>query len=124
MAVLPTQFAVQTRQSANWNDARRRVIALYRNWVRAAPEIQVMYSVPLPVSVIRTRIRQEFERHRFVNKLAVTDVLLVKGNADYQETMNYWRQTNHIMSYFNGDNLGGDKKLPANFMSGFLQGRN
>ncbi|KAK3333533.1 hypothetical protein B0T19DRAFT_418349, partial [Cercophora scortea] len=84
MAVLPTQFAVQTRQSANWNDARRRVLALYRNWVRAAPEIQTMYSVPLPVSAIRTRIRQEFERHRFVNKLAVTDVLLVKGNADYQ----------------------------------------
>lgn len=49
-----------------------------------APEIQTMYSVPLPVSVIRTRIRQEFERNRFVNKLPVVDVLLFKGNADFQ----------------------------------------
>ncbi len=43
-----------------------------------------MYSVPLPVAVIRTRIRQEFERHRYVNKLPVVDVLLMQSNADYQ----------------------------------------
>jgi hypothetical protein len=43
-----------------------------------------MYSVPHPVSAIRTRIRQEFERHRYVNKLSVVDVLLFQGNADYQ----------------------------------------
>lgn len=100
------------------------MLASYRNWIRAAPEIQTMYSVPLPVSVIRTRIRQEFERNRFVNKLPVVDVLLFKGNADFQETMNYWRQTNHIMQYFQGENYQGAKKLPSNFMEGFLEGRN
>lgn len=49
-----------------------------------APEIQTMYSVPLPVAAIRTRMRQEFERHRFVNKLPVVDVLLFQSAADYQ----------------------------------------
>lgn len=49
-----------------------------------APEIQTMYSVPLPVSVIRTRMREEFERHRFVNKLPVVDVLLFQSDAEYQ----------------------------------------
>jgi NADH dehydrogenase (ubiquinone) 1 alpha subcomplex subunit 6 len=43
-----------------------------------------MYSVPQPVSAIRTRMRQEFERHRFVDKLPVVDVLLMQSNADYQ----------------------------------------
>ncbi len=43
-----------------------------------------MYSVPLPVSAIRTRMRQEFERHRYVNKLPVVDVLLLQNNAEYQ----------------------------------------
>jgi len=124
MAVLPTQYAITTRQSANWADAKRRVLAVYREWLRAAPEIQTMYSVPLPVSVIRTRIRQEFERHRFVNKLPVVDVLVTKGHIDYQETMNYWRQATHIMSYFKGENFRGDKRLPSNFMQGFLEGRN
>ncbi|KAJ9143593.1 Complex 1 protein [Coniochaeta hoffmannii] len=124
MAISPTQYAIKTRQSANWNDAKKRVLASYRAWLRGAGEIQTMYSVPLPVSAIRTRIRQEFERHRYVNKLPVVDVLIQKGNADYQETMNYWRQTTHVMSYFKEENFRGDKRLPNNFITGFLEGRN
>lgn len=49
-----------------------------------APEIQTMYNIPLPVSVIRTRMREEFERHRFVNKLSVVDVLIFQSHAEYQ----------------------------------------
>ncbi|AEO68941.1 0e3f6bd5-42da-44bb-9a73-ff578c22c59a [Thermothielavioides terrestris] len=124
MAISPTQFAVTTKQSANWAEAKQRVLAAYRNWIRAAPEIQTMYSVPHPVSAIRSRIRQEFERHRYVNKLPVVDVLLLQSNADYQETMNFWRQTNHVMSYFKEENFRGEKRLPSNFLAGFLEGRN
>ncbi len=43
-----------------------------------------MYSVPHEVAAIRTRMRQEFERHRFVNKLPVVDVLLFQSSAEYQ----------------------------------------
>lgn len=43
-----------------------------------------MYNVPLPVSVLRTRIREEFERHRFAKKLPVVDVLIFKSDAEYQ----------------------------------------
>jgi hypothetical protein len=49
-----------------------------------APEIQTMYNIPLPVSAVRTKIREEFERHRFANKLSVVDVMLFKSHADYQ----------------------------------------
>lgn len=49
-----------------------------------APEIQSMYSVPLPTSVIRTRLREQFEKHRFVDKLPVVDVLLFQSHAEYQ----------------------------------------
>ncbi|KAI0976230.1 complex 1 protein [Xylaria arbuscula] len=124
MAVTPTQFARVTRSSANWNDANRRVLAAYREWIRAAPEIQTMYSVPFPVSSIRTRMRQEFERHRYVNKLPVVDVLLMQNNAEYQEMMNFWKQTTHVMSYFESENFRGSDRLPRNFIQGFLEGRN
>ncbi|CCC10646.1 unnamed protein product [Sordaria macrospora k-hell] len=124
MSITPTKYAITTRQSANWDDAKRRVFALYRRWLRSTPEMQSMYSLPLPISVIRTRIRQEFERNRFVNKLNVVDVLLTKGHADYQETMNFWRQTTHMMSYFNEESFRGAKRLPSSFIDGFLQGRN
>lgn len=46
--------------------------------------MQTMYNLPMPVANIRTRIRQEFERNRFVNKLNVADVLLFKSHAEYQ----------------------------------------
>ncbi|CAI4219230.1 unnamed protein product [Parascedosporium putredinis] len=118
MAITPTQFAVLTRQSAGWSDAKRRVLSSYRSWLRAAPEIQTMYNIPLPISALRTRVRQEFEKHRFVNKLAVVDVLIMKNNAEYQEMMNFWKQTTHVMSYFKEENFRGDKRLPTNFMEG------
>ncbi|KAI6772082.1 hypothetical protein HG530_003040 [Fusarium avenaceum] len=121
MAITPTQFAKKTAQSANWSDAKRRVLSSYREWIRAAPEVQTMYNMPMPVSAIRTRMRQEFERQRFVNKLSVVDVLLFKSHAEYQETMNFWKQTNHIMAYFKEENFRGDKRLPGSFMTGFLE---
>ncbi|KAF4970189.1 hypothetical protein FSARC_2706 [Fusarium sarcochroum] len=131
MAITPTQFAKKTAQSANWSDAKRRVLSSYREWIRAlltsenqAPEVQTMYNMPMPVSAIRTRMRQEFERQRYVKKLSVVDVLLFKSHAEYQETMNFWKQTNHIMAYFKEENFRGDKRLPSSFMTGFLEGRN
>lgn len=43
-----------------------------------------MYNMPMPISVIRNRMRQEFERNRFVSKLSAVDVLLFKSHAEYQ----------------------------------------
>lgn len=49
-----------------------------------APEIQSMYSLNIPVSRIRTKTRQEFERHRYVAQLPVVDVLLFQSHQEYQ----------------------------------------
>lgn len=38
----------------------------------------------MPVSVIRTKIRQEFEKHRYVSQLSVIDVLLYQSHAEFQ----------------------------------------
>ena len=43
-----------------------------------------MYSLNLPVSQLRTKVRQEFERHRFVNQLPVIDMLLFQSHAEFQ----------------------------------------
>jgi len=82
-----------------------------------------MYSLNIPVSSIRTKIRQEFERHRYVAQLKTTDVLLFQSHAEFQETLNYWKQLNHVLQYFRAEE---DPKLkfPSNFIGGFLQGRN
>ena len=43
-----------------------------------------MYSLNKPVSELRTKIRQEFERRRYVNQLRVVDVLIQNSHAEYQ----------------------------------------
>jgi len=48
------------------------------------PEIQTMYSLDMPVSAIRTKMRQEFERHRYVQQLKTVDVLLFNSHQEYQ----------------------------------------
>ncbi|GME43130.1 Complex 1 LYR protein [Neofusicoccum parvum] len=116
----PTFLAQKTRSSANWSDAKRRVLKAYRDWLRAAPEIQTMYSLNFPVSQIRTKTRQEFERHRYVSQLQTVDVLLQQSNAEFQETLNYWKQLNHVLKYFKVEE-DPKHKLPNNFITGFLE---
>lgn len=51
---------------------------------KKSPEIQSMYSLNMPVSKIRTKVRQEFEKHRYVNHLQAVDVLLQQSQAEFQ----------------------------------------
>jgi NADH dehydrogenase (ubiquinone) 1 alpha subcomplex subunit 6 len=43
-----------------------------------------MYSLNMPVSAIRTKIRQEFERHRYAAQLRTVDVLLFNSHQEFQ----------------------------------------
>jgi NADH dehydrogenase (ubiquinone) 1 alpha subcomplex subunit 6 len=123
MVINPTYLAQRTRSSVNWTDAKRRVIHSYRDWLRSAPEIQTMYSLNLPVSTLRTKMRQEFERHRYVNQMKTVDVLLFNSHQEFQETLNFWKQLSHVLKYFRAEE-DPKARLPANFINGFLEGRN
>ncbi|RDW89471.1 hypothetical protein BP6252_01503 [Coleophoma cylindrospora] len=123
MVINPTYLAQRTRQSVNWADAHRRVLKSYREWLRSAPEIREMYSLGMPVSALRTKMRQEFERHRFVKDTKVVDMLLFQSHAEFQETLNYWKQLPHVLKYFRAEEDPTSHR-PKNFMSGFLEGRN
>ena len=46
-----------------------------------------MYSLDKPVSQLRTKMRTEFERHRYVGQLQVVDMLLQHSNSEYQVRM-------------------------------------
>jgi hypothetical protein len=49
-----------------------------------------MYSLNMPVSKIRTKIRSEFEKHRYVNQLGVVDVLLFQSHSEFQVSQRPW----------------------------------
>ncbi|PVH94994.1 NADH dehydrogenase, alpha subcomplex, subunit 6 [Periconia macrospinosa] len=123
MVINPTYLAQRTRSSVSMADAKRRVLHSYRDWLRAAPEVQTMYSLNLTISQLRTKVRQEYERHRYVNQLKTIDVLLFNSHQEFQETLNYWKQKTHVLKYFRTDEEDA-VKLPNNFINGFLEGRN
>lgn len=43
-----------------------------------------MYSLGMPVSQLRTKMRSEFERHRYVNQIGTVDKLLYESHAEFQ----------------------------------------
>ena len=56
-----------------------------------------MYALGVSPAYVRHALRQRFERQRHVTDSRAIDVLLLKGRQDYQETMNCWKQTDHVV---------------------------
>jgi NADH dehydrogenase (ubiquinone) 1 alpha subcomplex subunit 6 len=70
---------------------------------------------------LKRRIRQEFEKHRFVKEVATIDILLFKGRIDFEETLNSWKQPTHIMRYFPTDEYAEPKT--QDFLTNFYNGQ-
>lgn len=67
------------------------------------PDMVNLYQMELPVSTVRSKVRQEFERNRYLSDLPTIDVLLFKGQVEYQELNNFWKQQTHVMKYVEAD---------------------
>ncbi|KAH9837700.1 NADH-ubiquinone oxidoreductase Complex1 subunit [Rhodofomes roseus] len=118
-STIPARLARPAARSASPQEARKRAIQLYRDWYRGAPEIITMYAIPVTAQHIRHSIRRKFEESRYVTDPRVIDVLLLKGRQEYQETMNLWKQTDHVM----GIMLEDRKRPPRTFLQKFYEGR-
>ncbi|KAG7811094.1 hypothetical protein KL921_002722 [Ogataea angusta] len=118
---LPTAFAETTRFSTSSAEMRIRVLNLYRRYLRHSRNFVNNYDLDVPASQVKTKIRQEFERQRFVNDLAVQNVLYMKAQMEFQELVNFWKQQCHVMMYFEPfssyDNTANDS-----FIDKFLKG--
>lgn len=89
-------------------------------WYPQVPEIQKLYELDLPESALRAKIREEFEKNRHVTDVQVRDVLLAKGQMEYQETMNLWKQQTHVYRYFAEEEAA---PKPVTFLDKFFDGR-
>ncbi|KAJ1917948.1 ndufa6 NADH-ubiquinone oxidoreductase subunit [Tieghemiomyces parasiticus] len=116
---MPIIESVAITSSKSLAQARQRVIGQYRQWQRAVPGIVEQFQLSMPMSVIRAKIREEFEKNRYVSDLKSIDVLLVKGQMDYQETVNAWKQQSQLMNYFAKEEA--DPK-PTTFLEKFYAG--
>lgn len=120
--ILPSEF--KTQPAASKEEARQRAIWLYRTCLRHAPEIQSIYPLDIPISQIRQRMREEFEKNRFVDNLDTINVLLMKGQMELEETLYMWKTRGHVEHMFSKESheivKENEKK---SWMSGFLDGK-
>jgi len=116
---IPARLATLTRTSPSATDARKRALSLYRDWYRSAPEIVALYTLSVPPAYIRHSIRQRFERTRNVTDLRAIDVLLLKERQEFQETMNGWKQTDHVVGIL----LQPQDRPQKTFLQKFYEGR-
>ena len=96
----PVLKEVKAVLSADRDEAKRRVLNLYKLWYRQAPYVVLDYDVPLTTELVRQRVRKEFEKNRHVSDYRAVDLLVVRGQMDLVETAEIWKQRGHIMSYF------------------------
>lgn len=59
-----------------------------------------MYTLEFPTSLVRGRIRHEFVKGMKEKDIRKVDRMIFQGQLEYEETMNQWKQKNHVMSYF------------------------
>ncbi|KAJ1979195.1 ndufa6 NADH-ubiquinone oxidoreductase subunit [Dimargaris cristalligena] len=116
---MPIIESAVVRSSKSLAQARQRTIQQYREWQRSVPTMVEMYQLSMPMSVVRAKIREEFEKQRYVSDLKTIDTLLTKGQMDFQETMNAWKQQSQLMNYFAKEEA--DPK-PVTFLEKFYAG--
>ncbi|XP_014478701.1 PREDICTED: NADH dehydrogenase [ubiquinone] 1 alpha subcomplex subunit 6 [Dinoponera quadriceps] len=105
--------------SVNREDARRRVLILYKAWIRQVPSTLLVYDVPLKAQDCKEKIREEFKRHAHVTDVRIIDHLIIRGQMELQEVANIWKPKSHLMTYWKKT----VEKKPTDFMSKFLNGQ-
>ncbi|KAJ2761612.1 ndufa6 NADH-ubiquinone oxidoreductase subunit [Coemansia nantahalensis] len=117
---MPAIQPLMTRTSASLADARTRAIRLYRLWQKGVPQIMIDYHLCMPQSVVRAKIREHFEKQRYVSDPRAIDVLLFKGRIEFDETHNVWKQYSHVLRYFDANERDPQSDR---FLDKFVEGR-
>ncbi|KAF5326522.1 hypothetical protein D9611_001057 [Ephemerocybe angulata] len=84
-----------------------------------APEIVSLYALSVSPAYVRHAIRQKFEQFQYATDPRTVDVLLLKSRQDYQETMNAWKQPDHVLGIL----LENPVRRERGFLEKFYEGR-
>ncbi|XP_060080126.1 NADH dehydrogenase [ubiquinone] 1 alpha subcomplex subunit 6-like [Ylistrum balloti] len=105
--------------SVNKIESRRRVLNLYRAWYRQLPYIVTNFHIPLTTKQCKSRLRSQFNKNKDLSDLRVIDMIVIKGQMELMETVNNWKQRNHVMQLFDDHSEAAKSK---DFLSKFYEG--
>ncbi|CAH2048658.1 unnamed protein product, partial [Iphiclides podalirius] len=104
--------------SINAQEARARVLSLYKAWYRQIPYVVKEYDIPKSEEQCRAKLKEIFVNNKNVTDIRVIDMLVIKGQMELKETVNIWKQKGHIMAYFKPT----EEPKPKDFLSKFFSG--
>ncbi|CAL7947733.1 unnamed protein product [Xylocopa violacea] len=104
--------------SLDHDEARQRVIKLYKTWYRQIPFILNNCPIPKNAEECKAKLREEFRKNANVRDVRVIDVLLIKGQMELQEVLNRWKPPSTLLYYWR-DTM---PPKPSDFMSKFFRG--
>lgn len=114
------QGAVKPLLSTSQEEARRRVIGLYRAWYRQIPYVlHVNRDLDLTRKQCYDKLREYFYANAHVKDVRVIDMLVIKGQMELNETVFRWKQMDHVMKFFRPT----ARPPPKDFISKFLAGK-
>lgn len=77
------------------------------------------FDVPKSVSQCREKLKEEFVKRKHVTDVRVIDMLVIKGQMELKETVEFWKQKGHLMNYFQET----IEPKPTDFLSKFVAGK-
>ncbi|KAK4534101.1 hypothetical protein CDCA_CDCA01G0126 [Cyanidium caldarium] len=80
-------------------EAHRRVLALYRECLRAIPQMKNDYTLSEDWQTLRDVLRDQFVRNADVRDMRVVDILVFKGRQELMEVKAQWKARHHVMQY-------------------------
>ncbi|CAG5094631.1 Oidioi.mRNA.OKI2018_I69.XSR.g13727.t1.cds [Oikopleura dioica] len=102
-------------------NSRLRVLTLYKAFYRAAPEILVLNKSSIPVNVYRQVIKNEFAKNSNISDTRAIELLLGKGQMDFQELVVGYSQESQMHRPF--DELLQNDPKATDFVSKFLNSK-
>lgn len=112
--------AVRALLSIDREDARDRVLHLYRLWYRKLPWIIRRFDIPKSLKQVKVKLREEFMKNKDVCDPRVTDMLVIRGHIFLQEINEVWAQKTHLMRLYKES----IERKPTGFVKKFLSGIN
>jgi len=88
-----------TGLSASEQEAREKVIRLYRYALSSVKDIRKHYRLNESKEDIAACIRDLFERHRHVQDRKLIDMLVFKGRQDIDEVRAQWKGRHQVLNY-------------------------